>query len=80
MDSIAPVLEVVAGILLLGAVGEFVFWRTGIPDVVWLVCAGVLVGPVIEIVSPSLLEPAVPLFGAIALTIILSGGAYRLRL
>ena len=37
-------------------------------------------GPVFELVSPALLQPAVPLFGAIALTIILSGGADRLRL
>ena len=80
MESIAQVLEIVAAILLLGAVGDFVFSRTGIPDVVWLVLAGILAGPVFEIVSPDLLQPAVPLFGAIALTIILSGGAYRLRL
>src|SRR5215831_16888505 len=80
MDSVAQTLEIVAVILLLGAVGEFVFSRTGIPDVVWLVCAGVLAGPVFEVVSPALLQPAVPLFGAIALTIILSGGASRLRL
>ena len=80
MDSIAQVLEIVAVILLLGAVGEFVFSRTGIPDVLWLVCAGVLAGPVFGFVSPTLLQPAVPLFGALALTIILSGGASRLRL
>ena len=79
MDSIAQVLEIVAVILLLGAVGEFVFSRTGIPDVLWLVCAGVVAGPVFGLVSPTLLQPAVPLFGAVALTIILSGGASRLR-
>jgi cell volume regulation protein A len=80
MGSVPQVVEIVAAVLLLGALGEFVFARTGIPDVIWLVCAGILAGPVLEIVSPSLLEPAVPLFGAIALIIILSGGAYRLRL
>ena len=80
MDSIAQMLEIVAVVLLLGAVGEFVFSRTGIPDVLWLVCAGVLAGPVFGFVSPTLLQPAVPLFGAVALTIILSGGASRLRL
>ena len=80
MDSVAQTLEIVAAILLLGAVGELVFSRTGVPDVVWLVCAGVLAGPVFEVVSPALLQPAVPLFGAIALTIILSTGASRLRL
>lgn len=80
IESIAQVLEIVAGILVVGAVGEIIFRRTGIPDVVWLVCAGILAGPVFEVVSPALLQPAVPLFGAIALTIILSGGGYRLRL
>ena len=80
MDSIAQVLEIAAVILLLGAVGEFVFSRTGIPDVLWLLCAGVVAGPISGLVSPTLLQPAVPLFGAIALTIILSSGASRLRL
>src|SRR5215468_4230928 len=80
IGSVAQVLEMVAAILLLGAVGEFVFARTGIPDVIWLVCAGVLAGPVFKLVSPGLLQPAVPLFGAIALIVILSGGASRLRL
>jgi cell volume regulation protein A len=80
MDSVAAVLEIVAFILLLGAFGEFVSSRTGIPDVLWMVCAGILAGPVFHLVSPAALQPAVPLFGAIALTIILSGGASRLRL
>jgi len=56
VESIAQVLEIVAAILLLGAAGEFVFSRTGIPDVLWLVCAGILAGPVFELVSPALLQ------------------------
>jgi cell volume regulation protein A len=48
--------------------------------VVWLVAAGVLAGPVFELVSPLVLTPAIPFFGAIALTVILAGGAFRLRL
>jgi hypothetical protein len=80
MDPVAQLLVIVAGLLLIGALGEFIFSRTGIPDVVWLVLAGIVAGPVFEIVSPALLAPAVPFFGAIAFTVILSGGAYRLRL
>jgi hypothetical protein len=80
MNPVAQLLVVVAGLLLIGALGEFIFARTGIPDVVWLVLARIFAGPVFEIVSPQVLEPVVPFFGAIALTIILSGGAYRLRL
>jgi cell volume regulation protein A len=47
---------------------------------VWLVTAGILAGPVSNLVSPTLLTPGIPFFGAIALTVILSNGAFRLRL
>ena len=80
MDSIAHMLMLIAGLLLLGALGELIFSRTRVPDVVWLVGAGILAGPVSGIVSPALLQPGIPYFGAIALTVILSGGAFRLRL
>ena len=80
MDSVGAMLVVVSGLILLGGLGEFVFSKTGVPDAIWLVVAGILLGPVFGVVSPDLLRPAVPYFGAIALTIILTGGAYRLQL
>ena len=80
MEPIPQLLVVIAGLLALGALGEFIFSRTGLPDAVWLVAAGVLLGPGLGIVQPELLQLAVPVFGAVALTVILSGGAYRLRL
>src|SRR5262245_41285961 len=80
MGPVATMMAVVAGMLLLGALGEFIFARTGVPDVVWLVVAGILAGPVFELVQPKLLTSAIPYFGAIALTVILSGGAFKLRL
>jgi cell volume regulation protein A len=70
----------IAGLLFLGALGEFIFTRTGVPDVVWLVAAGIIAGPMFEFISPSFLTPGIPIFGGIALTVILSGGAARLRL
>ena len=79
MDAVATTMNLIAVLLLLGALGEFVFARTGVPDVVWLVAAGILAGPVSNLVSPTLLTPGIPLFGAIALTVILSNGAFRLR-
>lgn len=80
MDPVVVTLLVIAGLLLLGALGEFVFARTGVPDVVWLVAAGILAGPVSDLVSPAFFTPGIPFFGAIALTVILSSGAFRLRL
>ena len=63
-----------------GALGEIIFTRTRVPDVVWLVGAGIVAGPLLGIISPELLQPGIPFFGAIALTVILSGGAFRLQL
>ena len=80
MDTVAQTMVVIAGLLLVGAFGEFIFARTRVPDVVWLVAAGILAGPVFELISPQVLTPAIPFFGAIALTVILAGGAFRLRL
>jgi len=80
MDPVAWVVVEIAGILLLGALGEFIFARTHVPDVVWLVAAGILAGPISGLVPSGLLRPGIPLFGAIALTVILSSGAFRLQL
>jgi len=80
MDPVAWVVVEIAGILLLGALGEFIFARTRVPDVVWLVAAGILAGPISGLVPSGLLRPGIPLFGAIALTVILSSGAFRLQL
>jgi potassium/hydrogen antiporter len=80
MDPVVKLVVVVAGILLLGAVGEFIFARTRVPDVVWLVAAGILAGPVSDLIPARLLTSGIPFFGAIALTVILSSGAFRLQL
>ena len=80
MDPVAWVVVEIAGILLLGALGEFIFARTRVPDVVWLVAAGILAGPISGLIPSGLLRPGIPFFGAIALTVILSSGAFRLQL
>ena len=80
MDPVVQMVLVIAGILLLGALGEFIFARTRVPDVVWLVAAGILAGPVSGLIPAGLLKPSIPFFGAIALTVILSSGAFRLQL
>ncbi len=80
MDPVVQLVVEIAGILLLGALGEFIFARTRVPDVVWLVAAGILAGPISGLIPAGLLTPGIPFFGAIALTIILSSGAFRLQL
>jgi hypothetical protein len=53
---------------------------TRVPDVAWLVAAGILAGPVFGLIPADLLTSGIPFFGAIALTVILSSGAFRLQL
>jgi potassium/hydrogen antiporter len=42
--------------------------------------AGILAGPTSSLIPSGLLRPGIPFFGAIALTVILSSGAFRLQL
>ena len=53
-----------------GALGEFIFARTRMPDVVWLVAAGILAGPVSGLIPAGPLKAAIPFFGAIVRTVI----------
>lgn len=80
MDPVLQMVFLIALIIILGALGEFIFTRTSIPDMVWLVAAGIVAGPVLKIISPDMLTPIMPFFGAIALIAILAGGGLKLRI
>jgi len=80
MDPVVQMALMLAGLLLLGALGEYIFSRTGVPDMVWLVTAGIVAGPVFKLVKPEVLTPTLPFFGAIALIIILLGGGLKFRI
>lgn len=70
----------IAGVLVVGAIGEVVFKKTNIPDVVWLIAAGVLVGPVLGVVTREQLTAIAPFFGPITLVFVLFEGGTALRL
>jgi len=83
MHAVDPVTEmviIVAALLLLGRAGEYVFSRTGVPDMVWMVLAGIVAGPVFKLVPLEVLSTALPFFGAVALIVILGGGGMRLQI
>jgi cell volume regulation protein A len=80
MSDVSFVLLVIAGIFLVGSLGEVIFERTRIPDVIWLIACGWLLGPVFGFLSkPALLEIA-PYFAAFALIVILFNGGASLKL
>jgi cell volume regulation protein A len=80
MDPVTQMTLIITALLVVGALGEIFFARTGIPDVIWLVAAGILAGPVFNVISPEMLQPILPFFGAFALVVILTGGGLQLNL
>ena len=80
MSDVSLFLLVIAAIFVIGIVGEIVFTRTGIPDVVWLIVTGIALGPVFGLVSRSDLQTIAPYFGALTLVVVLFDGGSELRL
>ncbi|MGQ0645491.1 MAG: cation:proton antiporter domain-containing protein [Elusimicrobiota bacterium] len=78
MSNAGPFLFTVGFILYLGVVGSYIFERYRIPDVVNLILIGLLLGPVLHLVNPSVLTPWMPFVGAVALSLILFEGGLDL--
>ena len=79
MDPVAAFLLTIAGVFLIGTLGEIVFRRTGLPDVVWLIVVGVVLGPISGAVTTQRLSAIAPYFAALTLIVILFEGRSRLR-
>jgi cell volume regulation protein A len=67
-------------ILILGFLGDFLFKRTSIPDILILIILGFLIGPVFKLINPADLTPATQFFASLALLIILFDSGLNLNL
>ncbi len=67
-------------IILAGFLGEFVFSKTRIPDVLWLILLGILIGPILGLISPSSIQDAASIFTTFALLFILFEGGLHIRI
>lgn len=80
MNPVTLFLVSLAGIFLVGSVGEAVFKRTNVPDVVWLILMGLFIGPVTHLVEAPALGRIAPYFAALTLIIVLFEGGSRLKI
>jgi len=80
MNPVDLFLLVIASIFVIGVIGELIFEKTDVPDVVWLILVGILIGPVFGWVSRDALVQIAPYFGALTLVIVLFDGGTELRL
>ncbi|MBR9707136.1 MAG: peptidase, partial [Candidatus Diapherotrites archaeon] len=65
-------------IMIIGFLGEVIFKRTGVPNVIWLLLLGLAMGPIFHLVDPTLFLQLSELFAAIAIIIILYDGGLNL--
>ncbi|HVB39936.1 MAG TPA: cation:proton antiporter [Terriglobales bacterium] len=68
---LAASIMLIGGLVFLAHLFEFVFSRTRIPDVLWLVLIGVALGPASHLLSPAAFGVVGPAFVAITLVLIL---------
>lgn len=80
IDPVTLFLVSIAAIFLIGALGELTFQRTNIPDVIWLIGTGILLGPVLGFVGTDLLRDIAPYFAALTLVVVLFEGGTALKL
>jgi len=77
----APILLLAASVvIIMGVLGEAFFKKTGIPDILFLMVLGVIIGPVLGIIQPEAVLGIVPYFAAVALIIIMFDGGLNLHL
>ena len=79
-DPVAQFLVAVAAIFVIGAIGEIVFTKTFIPDAVWLIATGILLGPILGWVTKAQLNVVAPYFAALTLVIVLFEGGSQIKL
>ncbi len=65
------ILTLIGLTIIVGYAGSLIFHKTRIPDVIWLLLFGLLVGPVLSFVNTSMYIAVSPLLAAVAIVIIL---------
>lgn len=80
LESAQIVFLSVGVIIVLGIVGEAFFRKTGVPDVIFLMIIGVIIGPVLGIVGTDTVFKIAPYFSALATIMILFGGGLSLNI
>ena len=62
---------IAASIIIVGFLGNLLFEKTGLPDVLWLMFFGILIGPMFSLINVKTLSDNISIFAPLALMIIL---------
>lgn len=79
MENYVDISFIIAGaIVILGFLGSLLFDRFRVPDILFLVLTGVIIGPLTHLIDPSQLETPTKYFGQLVLVFILFEGGLQL--
>jgi cell volume regulation protein A len=79
-EYVTLALIVSALIILIGFLGNYLFERTGLPDMLFLIILGIIFGPVLRVFDPSVITGMAPYIAALALVFILFDGGMRMNI
>jgi len=79
-DSVSIALIISALIILIGFLANYLFNKTGLPDMLILIFLGVLFGPILGVFNPTAVKSFAPYIAALALAYILFDGGIGLNI
>lgn len=80
VDAVSVALIVSASIILIGFAANFMFKKTGLPDMLILIVLGAIFGPLLGVFDPTAVKNFAPYIAALALAYILFDGGMGLNI
>jgi cell volume regulation protein A len=80
VDLVSVALIISALIILIGFLANYLFKKTGLPDMLLLIFLGVLFGPILSVFDPTAVKNFAPYIAALALAYILFDGGIGLNI
>ena len=80
LDPVTLALILAGGILVIGFLGDYLFHKTGIPDMLFLIILGMLIGPITGLADANAVTSFAPYLAALGLVFILFDGGMTLNI
>ncbi|MBS7616894.1 cation:proton antiporter [Candidatus Bathyarchaeota archaeon] len=80
LDPVTLALILAGAIIVIGFLGNYLFERTGFPDMILLIALGIIIGPFFGMVDAASIMPLAPYLAALALVFILFDGGMAMNI
>ncbi len=78
--DVSIVFTIISAVIAIGFFANYFFKKTKIPDILWLIIFGLLIGPGLGLIDPNIMFQYFPLFSALALLLILFEGGSNINI